>query len=430
MKRSDKIMSAVIDLTNQFDPQHPEMSLSRLHVTSIAAASGISPNNASMELSRLCRDGLLVRVGGRPVSYLSPVHLEELLNRKLPTRYFENSTVFLETLFSRQRMEDRPALARSNAGCASAFDQLIGAQHSLKESIEQAKAAVLYPPNGLHTLITGPTGSGKSLFAKCMYDYAVKSGMLKQGVALVTFNCANYSDNPQLLLSQLFGYAKGAFTGAASDHPGLVESADNGILFLDEIHRLTPEGQEKLFLLLDQGVFRRMGETSKERHVQLQLIGATTESPIECMLSTFLRRIPAHVVLPSLGERPVRERMILVLYFLWREAGQLGQRIYLGEDILSALVHYDCLANVGQLENDIRLTCANVYYQFMLCRTDVCQIRLSDLTANIQQGLMSSRDTSTFLVRENLSSARGQQLVIDGHISFQQILNAYLHQID
>ena len=59
----------------------------------------------------------------------------------------------------------------------------------------------------------------------------------------------------------------------------MVESADNGILFLDEIHRLNPEGQEKLFLLLDQGVFQRMGEPQKDRRVHLRLIGATTESP-------------------------------------------------------------------------------------------------------------------------------------------------------
>ena len=59
----------------------------------------------------------------------------------------------------------------------------------------------------------------------------------------VTFNCADYFNNPQLLLSQLFGHVKGAFTGADTDKIGLVEKANGGILFLDEVHRLPPDGQ-------------------------------------------------------------------------------------------------------------------------------------------------------------------------------------------
>ena len=70
-------------------------------------------------------------------------------------------------------------------------------------------------------------------------------------------------------MSQLFGYSKGAFTGADSDKPGLVELADKSILFLDEIHRLNPEGQEKLFILMDRGIFRRLGETSKTRRADV-----------------------------------------------------------------------------------------------------------------------------------------------------------------
>ncbi len=66
-------------------------------------------------------------------------------------------------------------------------------------------------------------------------------------------------------MSLLFGYKKGAFTGAEYDAPGLVEEADEGVLFLDEIHRLPPKGQEILFSILDRGKFRRLGETNAER---------------------------------------------------------------------------------------------------------------------------------------------------------------------
>ena len=131
------------------------------------------------------------------------------------------------------------------------FASMIGFNGGLKAQIHQAKAAVTYPPNGLHTLIIGPSGSGKTFLAENMYRYAVQQKLLAPDAPFVAFNCADYADNPQLLNSQLFGYVRGAFSGATSTRSGLVDKADGGILFLDEIHRLSGEGQEMLFYLLD-----------------------------------------------------------------------------------------------------------------------------------------------------------------------------------
>ncbi|HHV19194.1 MAG TPA: sigma 54-interacting transcriptional regulator, partial [Thermoanaerobacterales bacterium] len=156
----------------------------------------------------------------------------------------------------------------------SAFKRIIGFDGSLKPQIQQAKAAILYPPHGLHTLILGPTGVGKSNLAEAMYDYALEIGSLPDGAPFIIFNCADYAENPQLLLSQLFGHVKGAYTGAATPKEGLVEKADGGILFLDEVHRLPPEGQELLYFLMDKGKFRRMGETETERTARVLIIAA------------------------------------------------------------------------------------------------------------------------------------------------------------
>src|SRR3712207_1489876 len=156
------------------------------------------------------------------------------------------------------------------------FEGLIGVDGSLKEKITSLKSAMMYPPNGLHTIIHGPTGVGKSDMAECMYKFSVRNGFKKKGSPFIVFNCADYAENPNLLIAHLFGVQKGAYTGADSSKEGIVERADGGILFLDEVHRLPSTGQEILFSLIDRGVYRRLGETTAERKAKVLLICATT----------------------------------------------------------------------------------------------------------------------------------------------------------
>ncbi|KFN92750.1 NtrC family transcriptional regulator [Tetragenococcus muriaticus PMC-11-5] len=94
------------------------------------------------------------------------------------------------------------------------FSKIIGINGSMKNAGEQAKAAILYPPKGLNCLITGPTGSGKTYFAHAMFQFAKSNNVIEADKELIVFNCADYANNPELLMSHLFGYAKGAFTGA------------------------------------------------------------------------------------------------------------------------------------------------------------------------------------------------------------------------
>lgn len=101
------------------------------------------------------------------------------------------------------------------------------------------------------------------MFAECMYHFAVDSKTLPENAPFVAFNCADYAQNPQLLFGHIFGVKKGAYTGAENDTPGLISEADGGVLFLDEIHRLPPEGQEMLFTFIDKGIYRPLGESGR-----------------------------------------------------------------------------------------------------------------------------------------------------------------------
>ncbi|MCD2346907.1 sigma 54-interacting transcriptional regulator [Clostridium guangxiense] len=268
------------------------------------------------------------------------------------------------------------------------FDDLIGAKGSLRAKIDQAKASMLYPPNGLHTLIYGETGVGKSQLAECMYRFAIQSGIKGKGAPFIAFNCADYSENSNLLLAQLFGYVKGAYTGADISKEGLVEKANNGILFLDEIHRLPPEGQEILFSLIDKQKFRRLGETQNTRSVNVMLIGATTETPEGSLLLTFRRRIPMLIELPSLHERPLAERYEIIVQFFTKEATRINRNIIVNTDVLKSLMLYNCVGNIGQLRSDIQVACARSFLNAMYKNNKDVQINVFDLPNHVKNELL------------------------------------------
>lgn len=269
---------------------------------------------------------------------------------------------------------------------------MIGSEDSLKVSIQQAKAAILYPPNGLHSLILGRTGTGKSLFAECMYQFAKESETIPADAPFVSFNCADYAQNPQLLFGHIFGVIKGAYTGAEETREGLLKKADGGILFLDEIHRLPPEGQEMLFTFIDKGEFRPLGESANVHHAQVQIIGATTESPDNFLLETFTRRIPMTITLPSLAERNLEERYQLVEFFLNQEATRLHQSIRVHRKALIAFLLYHASANVGQLQRDLKLACAKAFLHYKTKTANYILIEQDDLPIHVQKGLLHLKD--------------------------------------
>ncbi|SHE50959.1 sigma 54-interacting transcriptional regulator [Alkalibacter saccharofermentans] len=246
-----------------------------------------------------------------------------------------------------------------NKGSGNVFESIIGWNGSLRNKVEQAKAAVLYPPNGLHTLIIGATGVGKSHMAEVMHKFAlIVRDKRAESLPFVVFNCADYSENPQLLLSQLFGYVKGAFTGAVEDKAGLVDSASGGILFLDEVHRLPSEGQEILFQLIDKGHYRRLGDTNITRRADVMIIAATSEDIETNLLTTFRRRIPMVIELPKLEERDLDEKYDIIINFFRNEAQRIKKPLLITRNVLRDLLFYKCTGNIGQLRSDVQVVCA------------------------------------------------------------------------
>lgn len=275
------------------------------------------------------------------------------------------------------------------------FEMLIGYKGSLKEKINLAKSAIVYPPNGLHTMIYGETGVGKSELANCMYKYAVRTGIKEKESPFIVFNCADYAENPNMLMSQLFGSIKGAYTGASENREGLVEKADGGVLFLDEIHRLPASGQEILFSLIDRGEFRRLGETNNTRKANVLIIAATTEDPDSNLLDTFRRRIPMVITLPNLDSRPKLERYDIIIKFFEREAIRINKNIIITKEVLYGFMNYKCKSNIGQLKSDIQVSCARAFSKNPYF-SDKLIIDVDSLRTYIKESIKDNEDNLEF----------------------------------
>lgn len=317
----EKILNYLKDLSREDISEDKKL----VSASEVADKLLIKRNVVSLHLNDLCREGIVKKTNSRPVYF----------------RYEDN----IDTLKEGKDI----------------FEELIGSSGSLKRQVEQCKMAASYPGKGLPVILTGESGVGKSYMAQLIYEYAKQNGHIEKNAPFVIFNCAEYANNPELLSAKLFGYQKGAFTGANSDMPGLIEEANHGYLFLDEVHRLTPEGQEKLFLILDKGIYKRLGDSGKTRNASIRFIFATTEDTEGVLLETFLRRIPLHIKISNFSERPINEKLSFIYKFYYREAKKIGLNIEVSKQILNLLISMKLSGNIGRLINIIKYSCAHAY---------------------------------------------------------------------
>ena len=245
--------------------------------------------------------------------------------------------------------EIKPSLVTQNG--AGEPMALLGVSASFKKAVELAQKVAATDAS---VMISGESGTGKEMIAQFIHQHSRRTAR-----KLVPLNCAALPDN--LLESEMFGYRKGAFTGADRDKAGLLEVANGGTLFLDELTEMTMPLQAKLLRVLQDGVVRRLGSETQDAVVDVRFISATNRDPQEAVQQGLLREdlfyrlrvVP--IKLPPLRNR-LEDIPLLAEFFLkrsWERHRASGPPPTLTADTITFLQSRPWRGNVRELQNVI-----------------------------------------------------------------------------
>jgi two-component system response regulator AtoC len=271
----------------------------------------------------------------------------------------------------REQLRKENRLLRKEVEKEYSFENILSKNEKMQKIFEVIRKVAAYKST---ILITGESGTGKELVARALHYNSNRSRN-----AFVPVNCGAIPEN--LLESELFGHAKGAFTDAIRTKRGLFEEADGGTLFLDEIGELPGQLQVKLLRVLQEGEIRRIGE-SKPIQIDVRIVAATVknlakevnEGRFRDDLYYRLNVLPVHI--PPLRDRK-EDIPLLISYFIKKYNQSMNKKVFdIGPKALESLMNYRWHGNVRELENTIERA---------VVLADGNNIELENLPPEIQQ---------------------------------------------
>jgi DNA-binding NtrC family response regulator len=287
------------------------------------------------------------------------------------------------------------------------FENVIGKSAAMEMVHEKMSAAC---GNRATVLITGESGTGKELVAR-----GIHYNTFKHDAPFVPVNCGALPKD--LIESELFGYKKGAFTGAVADSEGLFRAANGGTIFLDEIMEMSPELQVKLMRVLQERTIRHLGDT-RELPVEVRVIAATNKPVQESLESGAVRKdlyyrlsvITIHI--PMLRER-AEDVPLLVDHFFKKHQKNYAKTITgIEPAAMNALMKYSWPGNVRELENLVEMLLA--YGKFPVVRLSDLPERILHDTNQRKPGLLSDevftlKEAERQLVVNALAKSKGNK---------------------
>jgi DNA-binding NtrC family response regulator len=265
----------------------------------------------------------------------------------------EELNLLIQRAIEKRKLEEKVNRLTAELQGKYSFENVIG-KSAIMQTLHEKMAAAC--GNRATVLITGESGTGKELVAR-----GIHYNTFKQDAPFVAVNCGALPKD--LIESELFGYKKGAFTGAVADSEGLFCAANGGTIFLDEIMEMPPELQVKLMRVLQERTIRHLGDT-REIAIDVRVIAATNKSVGEALESGAVRKdLYYRLSVITIHIPPLRERAedvpLLVEHFLKKHESNYNKTVTGVEpEAMDALMKYSWPGNVRELENLVEMLLA------------------------------------------------------------------------
>ena len=358
VSRQGRVLALVQENTQQALEREDAEGLG-IHAGTISRQLQMDRSNVARELNSLYRTGQVIKVQGKPTLYIC----RSTLARKYPNTFFPSTMPKGSSLEDYLTVPTQPEIP-DPVSTATSLETRVGVHLTLRSAILRAKAAVMYPSHDLHTLITGSVGVGKAQFAREMYDHAVRRGSLEPDAPFITVNCREHNVSPQLLLNQLFGYARDAAPKGEKSRRGLIERAAGGFLCLNGVENLPPIVQDALITLLEKNTYTRMGEASVVRYANAMIVAISTESPDSESMQALSQRFPVQIHIPDLNLWSLRELAEILIQTFQKESISTGLSFRVSREALTVFLKASYPGNLGELSSVVRTTCALVFMDF------------------------------------------------------------------
>src|SRR5712692_476754 len=260
----------------------------------------------------------------------------------------DHLSVVVDKAVEVRKLRDENRDLREALGERYRFENIIGHSSAMQEIFA---TIVRVAPTRATVLLAGESGVGKDMIARAIHQHSPRKDR-----PFVKINCTAIPEN--LMESELFGYEKGAFTGAAGTKPGKFEQADTGTVFLDEIGDVPPSIQVKLLRILQEREFERLG-SNKTRHIDVRVIAATNQDLRAALeQGTFREDLYYRLNVVPIDIAPLRERMadipFLAEHFLRKYSEETGNKVQvITPTAMTKLSSYHWPGNVRELENVI-----------------------------------------------------------------------------
>jgi DNA-binding NtrC family response regulator len=302
-------------------------------------------------------------------------------------------------------LRDENKKLREELGVRYEFDNIVGRSPAMQEIFATIMRVA---PTRATVLLAGESGVGKDLIARAIHFHSPR-----RDKPFVKINCTALPEN--LMESELFGYEKGAFTGAVAAKPGKFEQADTGTVMLDEIGDVPPAIQVKLLRVLQERELERLG-SNKTKHVDVRVIAATN-SDLRAALEngTFREDLYYRLNVLPLNIPPLRERKVDIPYladhFVSKIAKEMDRPCSLSDEALERLMAYEWPGNVRELENAIErsiVLCNESVLRAEDVKLDTARTRPGQTGAFLPDG-MSLDQYEQSIIREALRRANGNK---------------------